>query len=513
MKTKLFFIFLLLMSALTTNAQVGINTESPKATLDVNPSNADGVVPEGIIAPKLSLKQLADKDSQYTTNQTGAIVYVSDISGTTTAKTTNIKKVGYYYFDGTLWQAFAQTSAAGWNLTGNTGTDPLANFLGTTDNKDLLFKRNNVLAGYLGSSGYNGETNNTVFGVGALSTSATTPGWNVAIGNNSLRANTTGGNNTAIGHSSLVANDKGGDNTAIGFSSQSANVSGTYNISVGSATLNSNVIGGSNTAVGAHSLSKSTGSFNTAVGNNSIANLTSGESNIGIGYLSGSGLTTGSNNIAIGKNTSLPATSSNQMNIGNLLFGTGMSGTLAAPAGRVGIGTSVPASTLHINGDLTIGTANTASADVSMLVRNNTSGLVGVIPQTNIPFNPVASGATVTMDVGALFYPGAGHIIVTSNNTCNRFMTAIFSVVVSHPTDFGLSIVYLNGMAREVVGVATKVSSFKYQVKFPNVTTCADGGNGTQFDFTIDTSVPGKISITNNGNITRSYSVRISQII
>ncbi len=39
------------------------------------------------------------------------------------------------------WQLAA---GGGWGLTGNTGTNPLTNFIGTIDNQDLVFKRNNI---------------------------------------------------------------------------------------------------------------------------------------------------------------------------------------------------------------------------------------------------------------------------------------------------------------------------------------------------------------------------------
>src|SRR5574343_529518 len=51
-------------------------------------------------------------------------------------------------------------SSSGWLLTGNSGTTAGTNFLGTTDNQDVVFKRNNVEAGRLGD-------NYTVFGNGA----------------------------------------------------------------------------------------------------------------------------------------------------------------------------------------------------------------------------------------------------------------------------------------------------------------------------------------------------------
>jgi hypothetical protein len=39
------------------------------------------------------------------------------------------------------WQAAA---SSGWGLTGNAGTNPLTQFIGTTDNQDLVFRTNNI---------------------------------------------------------------------------------------------------------------------------------------------------------------------------------------------------------------------------------------------------------------------------------------------------------------------------------------------------------------------------------
>lgn len=243
---------------------------------------------------------------------------------------------GLYGWDGAKWASLANS----WNLTGNAGTDPSVNFLGTTDDKDLVFKRNNLLAGYLGGNG-DPDTHNTVLGVGAFKNAPTIVGYSVAVGNNSL-ANTTGENNTAVGHSTLRSNTTGGSNTAIGISSQALNTTGSTNTSVGIASLRQNIIGQSNTALGSYSLEKSTGMFNTATGSNSLQDFTSGDYNTAIGHNAGSDLVAGSYNIAIGASTQLPANVSNQMNIGNAIFGTNMSGSLATPAGNIGIGTSSP---------------------------------------------------------------------------------------------------------------------------------------------------------------------------
>jgi hypothetical protein len=42
-----------------------------------------------------------------------------------------------------------------WSLLGNSNTDPKVNFLGTTDNKDLVFKANNKTSGFINVDSYN----------------------------------------------------------------------------------------------------------------------------------------------------------------------------------------------------------------------------------------------------------------------------------------------------------------------------------------------------------------------
>ncbi len=90
-------------------SQVGVNTENPKATLDVQ-SSGDENIPEGIIAPRLTRAQIIAKDSQYGLPQTGAIVYITDLSGSTTNKTQEITQEGYYYFNGVTWMPFVAGS-------------------------------------------------------------------------------------------------------------------------------------------------------------------------------------------------------------------------------------------------------------------------------------------------------------------------------------------------------------------------------------------------------------------
>ena len=64
---------------------------------------------------------------------------------------------GLYWFDGVKWEAFLDNTPpnAAWSITGNAGTTAGANFMGTTDNNDVVFKRNNIQAGLLNNATYN----------------------------------------------------------------------------------------------------------------------------------------------------------------------------------------------------------------------------------------------------------------------------------------------------------------------------------------------------------------------
>ncbi len=51
--------------------------------------------------------------------------------------------IGFYYYSGSAWLQVANSSN-GWSTTGNAGTSPAGNFLGTTDNSILAVRTNNV---------------------------------------------------------------------------------------------------------------------------------------------------------------------------------------------------------------------------------------------------------------------------------------------------------------------------------------------------------------------------------
>lgn len=83
------------------NAQVGVNTTTPKATMDISGKPGDTNVTDGVIAPRITGTELKNKDDRYLAEQNGTIVYVTqELAGSAvTAKTRNVLRKGYYNFD------------------------------------------------------------------------------------------------------------------------------------------------------------------------------------------------------------------------------------------------------------------------------------------------------------------------------------------------------------------------------------------------------------------------------
>jgi hypothetical protein len=160
------------------------------------------------------------------------------------------------------WQNPATVvSNTSWSLTGNSVA--AGNFIGSTNNADVRFRRNNLAAGAIGQF-------NVSFGVNA-GNSLTSGTQNVAIGNNAMDSNSSSGGNTAVGYDALQA---------------------------------------------------TTGDFNTAYGNSALFSLVSGTSNCAFGYNALNNQTAGTNNIGIGTGANVPfSTLNNQIRMGNTAIG------------------------------------------------------------------------------------------------------------------------------------------------------------------------------------------------
>jgi len=282
-----------------------------------------------------------------------------------------------------------------------TNTNPLAIFY-KSDGTTELFRMHsddptNIFVG-AGSGvlnmvniGENTGLYNTAFGQSALSVNTsgisntalgrmamqynTTGRDNVAVGGLALRENTTGNYNTALGFEAMRYNTTGIDNTALGNVALKHNTIGMYNTATAEAALHSNTTGSANTVSGYWAMYyNTTGGNNTAAGyyagagaigvsnisNNSLFGYqsgyvlrTGGNNNTLIGYKAGDNITTGSSNIVLGYDIDAPsATSTQTLNIGNLIFATGLNGTgTTISTGKVGIGTTSPTYLLSLGGD------------------------------------------------------------------------------------------------------------------------------------------------------------------
>jgi hypothetical protein len=137
MKNKIFALAAFLFTGTFAFAQnVGINaTGTPpnnSAMLDIDASN------KGLLIPRVALTSATDSTT-ISSPATSLLVYNTGTGGLTPA--------GYYYWDGSKWVKFLITgtpSSDAWLTTGNSGTNPGTNFLGTTDANDLLIKTNNI---------------------------------------------------------------------------------------------------------------------------------------------------------------------------------------------------------------------------------------------------------------------------------------------------------------------------------------------------------------------------------
>lgn len=127
----------------TVSAQVGVNTTTPAATLDVTAKNATGSTTnvDGLLLPRVD-RQRAQVMSGVPTS---TLIFVNSIAtGTQTGTAVNIDATGYYFFSGGVWVKLMTPAAASVNiynadgtLTGNRIVTQAANtlaFTGTATN-------------------------------------------------------------------------------------------------------------------------------------------------------------------------------------------------------------------------------------------------------------------------------------------------------------------------------------------------------------------------------------------
>lgn len=370
MKTKILSLLFtgLSVAAIAQNGSVGIGTVKPdnSAILDLSSSN------KGLLIPRMSI---SDRDAIFNP-AIGLKIYQTD--GTP----------GEYSFDGKKWnRALTEGDAksvtldvANWSKTGDAGTNPSSNFLGTTDNAALRFKVNGQNSGIIDNS-----LLNTALGYEA-GKSFSSGNANTAIGGGALKANTTGIANLAFGGNALLKNVNGLFNTALGSGALAENIGGSYNIALGGQALGLNVSGVNNIAIGQTALYNNTSNFNMAFGTNALNKNTTGASNIAIGEQALYNNISGSNNLAFGS-----FAGQNSVGSGNLFIGSS-AGSNETGNNKLYIANNNTANPL-IKGDFT---ANT------LIVNSKTTGFLAVGDFDAVTPMPTPTGYRLIVQDGIL---------------------------------------------------------------------------------------------------------------
>lgn len=289
---------------------VGINSTgavpNASAMLDIVSTSSGLLVPRMTDAQKTAVASPA----------TGLLIYQTD-AGT--------QGIGFYFYNGVAWVPFS-TNNGGWGLQGNAGTIATTNFLGTTDNIDLVFKVNSIQAGKI-----NIASNQTYFGyqAGLINTGS----FNSFFGSQSGKANSSGQLNAGYGYGSMRNTTIGSFNTFLGTNAGANWVTTNGNTGVGWSALQGIGAGTGeyNTAIGyaagsgtsPNNLSVSTGSYNTYVGYNATssgapstytnataigANAQAGASDVMVlGGISGVNGATANSSILIGRTSAFAA--------------------------------------------------------------------------------------------------------------------------------------------------------------------------------------------------------------
>lgn len=212
---------------------------------------------------------------------------------------------------------------------------------------------------------------------------------NVAVGENTLTNNTLGRSNVALGYNALVNNLTGDYNVALGRNTLALSTIGDNNVAVG---MQSGVFistGQNNTLMGYDSMgSGTTASNNVVLGMSSFYENSSGSDNTIVGYNTGRGIMFGNANTIIGANVSglIPPLSNNII----IADGSGNIRIQVDSSGNVGIGTTVPLTTLEVTGTLsytTTATLNITAAGGISITRTVTrvQGNGGAVDITAIP--------------------------------------------------------------------------------------------------------------------------------
>jgi hypothetical protein len=182
--------------------------------------------------------------------------------------------------------------------------------------------------------------------------------------------------------------------------------------------------------------------------------------NILLGYQAADNLTTGNNNIIIGYDIdNVTATADNRLNIGNLIFGTGLDGTgTTLASGNVGIGTTSPSAKLDVykaNGNAigirSGGSTNYSSLSLGRIADEAYLSIVGVA--NNFLVGSAAGDVTLNNN--------AGKIMLGYSSTPALTINASNFVGIGTTTPETKLNVFVSGTGHTLVDAANTVAVFE----------------------------------------------------
>jgi outer membrane protein len=395
--------------------RVGVNTDTPKATLDIkgmpgSDPNNDKMI--GILIPRVTAAEMKtmSMDADFGEDQHTILVYLTGTMPTIDQadKHEYVTDEGFYYWNNTALKWIPLNDlryvGRGNHITmdaGKNGTSLPAgsNNIGigkgslnaNTGSNNIAVGTSALLKNTLGSGAVAIGTNalirntkgknNIAIGTNTL-TQNTEADNNIAIGITALNLNTEGTNNVAIGGEALTNNKKGKNNIALGPNTLRQNIDADNNFAIGLNALEANTIGQANMAVGNGALSRNTnGGYNMAFGYNTMPLNLTGSYNIALGYNSANQIVNGNYNTVIGTGGSYINNGNGNISIGNSEAGTDTAsldniiaighgitpttdntivlGNSTATGPKVGVGTYTPQAKLDVNGDIRVGGTTT----------------------------------------------------------------------------------------------------------------------------------------------------------
>ncbi|MFI5220377.1 MAG: tail fiber domain-containing protein [Bacteroidia bacterium] len=512
MKKKITFLTIctLLNFALNLRAQnIGVNNPAPDASALWDMVSTD----KGILIPRMTSAQRNGIASP----ANGLLVYDNTLGK-------------FYFFNGTIWLPIGGN--LGWSLTGDAGTSPATNFLGTTDSQSLLIKVNNVQAGFLDDNDGVFLGRNTFLGKSAGFSNTVTGYDNTFIGTKAGYSNTTGTLNTAVGAKALQTSTTAFSNVAIGREAMQLSVTASQNTAVGTGALQNTTTGFwnnafgylamrqttsagiGNNAFGNETLFNNTGQFNSAFGQTCMRQNTSGNYNSAFGSSALYNNTTGTNNVVMGDVTMVNNTTGSS----NTAIGFRAAGT-STTAGRV---VAVGDSTLYFNlASDNVAVGSRAMKSNTSGTNNTAMGFESMYRNSNGNYNNAFGNNSMSANTTGLHNVAVGYYTLTANIAGSQNTALGNYAADKHPSYNNCTFIgyqadanasgYTNSAA---IGYSAQVTASN-QVKIGNGTVTAIGGavnwsiiSDGRFKKNIQENIPGLDFINALKPVTYNYDIK-----